>query len=80
MTPFNPLPKPACPCPPAPPQGVIEDGRPTIPAPPRCPPALASLINRCWAREPKERPQARQVLAELEDLLASLAGGGDGED
>lgn len=40
-----------------------------IPEPPRCPPALASLISACWAQSPLDRPGAAQVLRQLKGIL-----------
>ena len=39
------------------------------PLPPRCPPRLAALIERCWVTEPRQRPQCSEVVAELQTIL-----------
>ncbi|PNH10726.1 hypothetical protein TSOC_002492 [Tetrabaena socialis] len=42
---------------------AIECQRPPLPPPehPLCPPALRSLIERCWAHNPPERPSADEI-------------------
>jgi serine/threonine protein kinase len=42
------------------------------PLPRRIPERLSSLVRRCLAREPGERPAAAEVAAELEPLVAAL--------
>ncbi|KXZ46056.1 hypothetical protein GPECTOR_47g331 [Gonium pectorale] len=38
--------------------------------PGRCPPALRSLVARCWASSHSQRPSSRQLVAELDGLIA----------
>ena len=38
-----------------------------------CPPALRSLIERCWRQNPAERPSAPEVVKRLTLLLAEHA-------
>lgn len=51
-------------------QVAVEGYRPTFP--PWTPPALASLIGRCWAPLPASRPSAGEVAQELEHLAQQL--------
>ena len=37
-----------------------------------CPPALAKLLRACWETLPENRPTAEEVLAQLEQVVASL--------
>ena len=46
--------------------------RHVIPA--SCPPALASIITRCWDEDPARRPSFRQVFAELSWELERVVG------
>ena len=57
---------------------VVEHGlRP--PLPPDAPPAVTELICRCWAGDPKLRPQFAQVCSELVVVRAACgAEGGSG--
>jgi hypothetical protein len=48
------------------------DIRPVIPA--NCPPAVATLMQRCWAREPKERPSMAEVRRIMESGQALFEG------
>ena len=43
--------------------------RPDLPPPYRCPPDLADLLNRCWAREPGQRPDMPQVVSQLQGMV-----------
>ena len=38
------------------------------------PPALGRLIAACWHREPGQRPAFRQVVAELDSIIAAECG------
>jgi serine/threonine protein kinase len=60
---------------------VVENGlRPAIPA--EVPPAVAGLMQRCWAGDATQRPQFVQVVAEVAAARAALgsaeAGGSGG--
>ncbi|KAG2491636.1 hypothetical protein HYH03_010007 [Edaphochlamys debaryana] len=49
--------------------------------PARCPPALRTLVLRCWAAQHAARPSAAEAVAALDDMIAQLArhdGGGGG--
>ena len=50
---------------------VARGKRPSLPV--GIAPAMHSLITRCWASEPSQRPTFEQVLAELLDDEAMLA-------
>ncbi|XP_057199638.1 protein-tyrosine kinase 2-beta [Triplophysa rosa] len=39
-----------------------------LPKPERCPPALYSLLTRCWAYDPHERPNFTQLVCKLSDV------------
>ncbi|KAA0711575.1 Protein-tyrosine kinase 2-beta [Triplophysa tibetana] len=39
-----------------------------LPKPERCPPALYSLLTRCWAYVPHERPNFTQLVCKLSDV------------
>ena len=55
--------------------GVVERGlRP--PVPPDAPPAVADLMQRCWAAEATARPPFTQVCEELAAARASLEAAG----
>jgi len=41
--------------------------RPEIPA--DCPPALASLMQKCWAKNPEERPGFKEIVFRLDEIL-----------
>lgn len=45
---------------------VVEGGRPDIPK--GTTPALAGLIQACWAQQPERRPTFEKVVAQLSDL------------
>ncbi len=50
--------------------GVVQKGlRPPIPA--NCPPALATLIQECWARKPADRPSFESLKHRMEDITTS---------
>jgi hypothetical protein len=55
----------------------VQGQRPAIP--PACPPALATLMQRCWAEEPEARPPFSEVAAilrvEWEAAAAAAAAG-----
>lgn len=52
--------------------------RPPLPPPgPACPPQLLALIGRCWEHDPRVRPSAKEVLAEVEGMLRELAEASD---
>ena len=42
------------------------------PLPKRWPPSLSSLIARCWAQDPEERPEFEAVADELYAMLAEV--------
>ncbi|KAL4457609.1 hypothetical protein ABPG75_012474 [Micractinium tetrahymenae] len=44
--------------------------RPEVPA--SCPPALAELMQRCWAQDAAQRPQAAQVVEELRQQVLAM--------
>ncbi|WIA30079.1 hypothetical protein OEZ86_000174 [Tetradesmus obliquus] len=46
---------------------AINKERPLLP--PSTPPRLAALIRRCWQEEPRQRPRAAAVAAELQQLM-----------
>lgn len=46
---------------------AINKERPLLPA--STPPRLAALISRCWQEDPRQRPRAAAVAAELQDLM-----------
>mmetsp|Transcript_10114 Transcript_10114/g.26095 ORF Transcript_10114/g.26095 Transcript_10114/m.26095 type:complete len:787 (+) Transcript_10114:250-2610(+) len=52
---------------------TVHKERPEIPK--SCPPALATLIRRCWATDSKERPSAAEAAEQLGDLLAAAETG-----
>merc|ERR1712137_1078969 len=47
-------------------QSAKKDVRPTIPS--NCPAPYASLINRCWHKDPDQRPTTEETFAELRRL------------
>ncbi|KAK9850773.1 hypothetical protein WJX84_012168 [Apatococcus fuscideae] len=50
--------------------GVVQKGlRPPIPA--NCPPALATLMQDCWVRNPKDRPSFEILKHRMEDITTS---------
>jgi hypothetical protein len=55
--------------PPLPPQVVVHNLRPEFPS--YIPAAYAGLAQRCWAKEPSQRPSMKRVLAELQRMAAS---------
>ena len=57
-------------------QVVVSDNRPPVPPLERCPPRLADLLRRCWARAPLERPSAQQVVVELSNMMHEMDSGG----
>ena len=55
--------------------GVVERNlRP--PVPPDAPPAVADLLQRCWAAEPAVRPPFTRVCEELTAIRAALDAAG----
>ncbi|XP_028163940.1 focal adhesion kinase 1-like isoform X2 [Ostrinia furnacalis] len=48
--------------------GKLENGE-RLALPPRCPPRLYSVMSRCWAYEPSQRPTAHQLKETLFDIL-----------
>ncbi|XP_076905179.1 serine/threonine-protein kinase 52-like [Bidens hawaiensis] len=48
---------------------IYKDIRPTIPV--NCPRSLAQLIEQCWDTDPKKRPEMKDVVVELEDIIKS---------
>jgi hypothetical protein len=50
---------------------VVHNVRPEFP--PYIPAVYARLAQRCWAKEPSQRPAMKQVLAELQCMAASAA-------
>ncbi|WIA30080.1 hypothetical protein OEZ86_000175 [Tetradesmus obliquus] len=46
---------------------AINKERPLLP--PSTPPRLAALIRRCWQEEPRQRPRAAAVAAELQQMM-----------
>ncbi|KAG2484895.1 hypothetical protein HYH03_016376 [Edaphochlamys debaryana] len=59
---------------------AIERTRPDLPAPddPLCPPALRSIIERCWRHNPEERPSSQEILKRLTLLMAEPGTGQTG--
>lgn len=59
---------------------IYAGARPDLPS--WLPPAYASLVRRCWAADPAERPSMADVLvdvrAQLRAALAERGGGGVG--
>lgn len=47
--------------------GKLENGE-RLPLPPRCPPRLYSVMSRCWAYEPSQRPAAHQLKETLFEI------------
>lgn len=45
--------------------------RPHIPTP-RIPPPIAALISACWAPDPRNRPDAAQVVETLQDHMLAV--------
>ena len=50
-------------------QVVVLNRRPDLPPPDRCPPDLADLLTRCWAKEPGQRPDMPQVVSQLQGMV-----------
>ena len=51
----------------------LNDRRPDLSlAEPGCPEALCTLIMRCWADEPTERPEFSECIAELESVTKAV--------
>ncbi|XP_013181827.1 PREDICTED: focal adhesion kinase 1 isoform X2 [Papilio xuthus] len=48
--------------------GKLENGE-RLALPPRCPPRLYSLMSRCWAYEPSQRPAAHALKETLFEIL-----------
>ncbi|XP_022818180.1 focal adhesion kinase 1 isoform X4 [Spodoptera litura] len=48
--------------------GKLENGE-RLALPPRCPPRLYSVMSRCWAYEPSQRPAAHQLKETLFEIL-----------
>ncbi|KAI5638402.1 protein tyrosine kinase domain-containing protein [Phthorimaea operculella] len=48
--------------------GKLENGE-RLQLPPRCPPRLYSVMSRCWAYEPSQRPTAHQLKETLFEIL-----------
>ncbi|CAH2097697.1 unnamed protein product [Euphydryas editha] len=48
--------------------GKLENGE-RLALPPRCPPRLYSVMSRCWAYEPSQRPTAHQLKETLLEIL-----------
>ncbi|KAF9796092.1 hypothetical protein SFRURICE_012985 [Spodoptera frugiperda] len=48
--------------------GKLENGE-RLALPPRCPPRLYSVMSRCWAYEPSQRPPAHQLKETLFEIL-----------
>ncbi|XP_026332710.1 focal adhesion kinase 1 isoform X4 [Hyposmocoma kahamanoa] len=48
--------------------GKLENGE-RLALPPRCPPRLYSVMSRCWAYEPSQRPTAHQLKETLFEIL-----------
>ncbi len=46
---------------------VVAGLRPAIPA--ACPPAIAALMQQCWAAEPRDRPSVPELIRQLTRLL-----------
>ncbi|XP_077283384.1 protein tyrosine kinase 2 Fak isoform X2 [Arctopsyche grandis] len=48
--------------------GKIENGE-RLALPPRCPPRLYSVMSRCWAYEPTQRPSPHELRETLQEIL-----------
>uniref|UniRef100_A0A0E0LJB7 Protein kinase domain-containing protein n=1 Tax=Oryza punctata TaxID=4537 RepID=A0A0E0LJB7_ORYPU len=51
----------------------VRDARP--PLSPSCPPAINSLIERCWSTEPARRPEFKNIVSVLESYDRCLRQG-----
>lgn len=53
---------------------VVRGGRPDLGAVPRCRPqacsGLLSLMQRCWANDPQDRPSFQEITSEAEELCS----------
>ncbi|XP_076922688.1 serine/threonine-protein kinase 54-like [Bidens hawaiensis] len=49
------------------PADIYNEMRPRIPV--DCPRSLAQLIERCWDTNPKKRPEMKDVVLELEEII-----------
>ncbi|XP_076899496.1 serine/threonine-protein kinase 52-like [Bidens hawaiensis] len=49
------------------PADIYNEMRPSIPI--NCPRSLAQLIERCWDTDPKKRPEMKDVVIELEEII-----------
>ncbi|KAJ0692999.1 putative protein kinase TKL-Pl-4 family [Helianthus annuus] len=47
----------------------LQEMRPNIPV--NCPTSLARLIQRCWDTDPRKRPEMKDVVVELENIMKS---------
>jgi len=47
-------------------QVAEKNARPRIPD--KCPPPWSSLVNRCWEKEPNNRPNISQLLTQLKEM------------
>ncbi len=60
-------------------QVAVQNARNPMPSDPSvCPPRLASLIERCWAAAPRDRPHCSEVVDELQALLRACRGDEEG--
>jgi serine/threonine protein kinase len=50
---------------------VYDKYRPKIDE--KCPPKLRSLMEKCWAADVKERPDFKEIISSLEDLILELS-------
>ncbi|KAK1422067.1 hypothetical protein QVD17_24933 [Tagetes erecta] len=48
---------------------IYKEMRPSMPI--NCPRSLAQLIERCWDTDPRKRPEMKDVVTELEDMMKS---------
>ncbi|KAD7478885.1 hypothetical protein R6Q59_005303 [Mikania micrantha] len=46
---------------------IYKEMRPSIPV--SCPRSLSRLMQRCWDTDPKKRPEMKDVVVELEDIM-----------
>ncbi|KAK9064502.1 hypothetical protein SSX86_015884 [Deinandra increscens subsp. villosa] len=48
---------------------IYKEMRPSIPV--NCPRSLARLMQQCWDTDPRKRPEMKDVVVELEDIMKS---------
>ena len=58
---------------------VLEGGRPELAKSPWYPIQLQQLVTKCWDADPSERPSAKEILVELENISIQLGPDDDPE-